>query len=86
MQRPDFVSGFACTVDQDWVYSSSMAMTPQVAFVTGASRGIGRGIAIELARLGFSIAINYAQRQEVALECKRRGTAFRIGIPPRRNC
>ena len=45
-------------------------MTPQVALATGASRGIGRGIAIELARLGF-IAINYAQRQEAALECKR---------------
>ena len=48
-----------------------MAITPQVALVTGASRGIGRGIAIELARLGFSIAINYAQRHEAALECKR---------------
>ena len=59
-----------------------MAMNPQVALVTGASRGIGRGIAIELARIGFSIAINYlesadmespahAQRQEAVLECKR---------------
>jgi len=47
-----------------------MAITPQVALVTGASRGIGRGIAIELARLGFSIAINFARSQEAALECK----------------
>jgi NAD(P)-dependent dehydrogenase (short-subunit alcohol dehydrogenase family) len=46
-------------------------MSPKVALVTGASRGIGRGIAIELARVGFGIAINYAQSQEAALECKR---------------
>jgi NAD(P)-dependent dehydrogenase (short-subunit alcohol dehydrogenase family) len=48
-----------------------MATNAKVALVTGASRGIGRGIAIELARLGFSIAINYAQSQKAALECKR---------------
>jgi NAD(P)-dependent dehydrogenase (short-subunit alcohol dehydrogenase family) len=48
-----------------------MAITPHVALVTGASRGIGRGIAIELARLGFSIAINYARSQEAARECQR---------------
>jgi NAD(P)-dependent dehydrogenase (short-subunit alcohol dehydrogenase family) len=32
----------------------------QVALITGASRGIGRGIALELARLGFNLVVNYA--------------------------
>ncbi|MDA3961760.1 MAG: 3-ketoacyl-ACP reductase [Planctomycetota bacterium] len=31
-----------------------------LALVTGASRGIGRGIAIELGRLGWRVAVNYA--------------------------
>jgi len=31
-----------------------------VVLVTGASRGLGRGIAIELAKSGYSVAINYA--------------------------
>ena len=35
---------------------SSLAPT---ALITGASRGIGRGIAIELARSGFDLVINY---------------------------
>lgn len=33
-------------------------MTRPVAFITGASRGIGRGIAIELAKQGFDLAGN----------------------------
>ena len=37
-----------------------------VALVTGASRGIGRGIALELARQGWDVCINYLQHREAA--------------------
>jgi 3-oxoacyl-[acyl-carrier protein] reductase len=43
-------------------------MAPKTALVTGASRGIGRGIALELARSGFRIAINYAGNAAAAAE------------------
>jgi enoyl-[acyl-carrier protein] reductase III len=33
----------------------------KTALITGASRGIGQGIALELARLGADVAINYAR-------------------------
>ena len=38
----------------------------QVALVTGSSRGIGRGIALELAREGWDICVNYIQNQSAA--------------------
>lgn len=40
-----------------------------VSLVTGAGRGIGRGIAIELARLGHAVVINYAGNADAAAEC-----------------
>jgi 3-oxoacyl-[acyl-carrier protein] reductase len=40
----------------------------KAALVTGASRGIGRGIAVELARAGWRVAINYAARKDAAAE------------------
>jgi 3-oxoacyl-[acyl-carrier protein] reductase len=43
-------------------------MPKKSALVTGASRGIGRGIAIELARAGYRVAINYAGNADAADE------------------
>ncbi|MFN3651105.1 MAG: SDR family NAD(P)-dependent oxidoreductase [Armatimonadota bacterium] len=49
----------------------------QVAVVTGASRGIGRGCAVELARCGARVVINYRSHGEeadaVAEECRAAG-------------
>ena len=39
---------------------------PAAALVTGASRGLGRGIALELARRGLSVAVHYAKNREAA--------------------
>jgi 3-oxoacyl-[acyl-carrier protein] reductase len=42
----------------------------RVALVTGASRGIGRGIAIELARIGCDVMINYVFNAAAADEAR----------------
>ncbi|ERI14563.1 3-oxoacyl-ACP reductase [Ochrobactrum sp. EGD-AQ16] len=45
-----------------------MTEQAKIALVTGASRGIGRAIAIGMAKRGFDVAINDIQRQQDALQ------------------
>ncbi|MCL4194967.1 MAG: SDR family NAD(P)-dependent oxidoreductase, partial [Thermoguttaceae bacterium] len=40
----------------------------RAAIVTGGSRGIGRGICLELGRLGYAVVVNYATRPDAAEE------------------
>jgi 3-oxoacyl-[acyl-carrier protein] reductase len=59
-----------------------------VALITGSSRGIGRGIALELAKIGFDLVINYASNskaaKKTAIDCvalaKKSGHSIRAKI------
>jgi len=41
---------------------------PPVVLVTGASRGLGRGIALACARAGFGVAVHYDRNEPAAIE------------------
>ena len=52
----------------------------RVALISGASRGIGRGIALELAKIGYNLVINYAANEgaarQTAQECEEAGAVM----------
>lgn len=47
-----------------------------VAIVTGSSRGIGKGIALQLAQNGYDLVINYAGNQEAAKQTQSEAQAL----------
>jgi 3-oxoacyl-[acyl-carrier protein] reductase len=50
------------------MFSTTRPLYGQTAIVTGASRGIGRSIAVALGRAGAHVVVNYLKSQEAALE------------------
>jgi NAD(P)-dependent dehydrogenase (short-subunit alcohol dehydrogenase family) len=61
------------------------ALTGKTALVTGASRGIGRGIAERLGRDGARVAVHYGTNEEAAKETvaaieSAGGSAFALGV------
>jgi 3-oxoacyl-[acyl-carrier protein] reductase len=46
-------------------------LSSPVALVTGGSRGLGRGICLELARAGYAVVVNFASSRDAAEETLR---------------
>lgn len=55
-----------------------MSMEKQTAIITGAARGIGRAIALRLARDGVNVVINYTSAEKEAEETARK--AEKLGV------
>lgn len=53
-------------------------MSDKVALVTGSSRGIGRGIALTLAKKGWDIVINYRGNRQAAEETQTAAEKFGV--------
>jgi 3-oxoacyl-[acyl-carrier protein] reductase len=78
----------ACSEDYDMVLIPNLSN--RVALVTGASRGIGRAVALALAAAGADVAVNYREREveagEVAAAVRatgRRAIAVRADVSDR---
>ncbi len=52
-------------------------MAKKVVLVTGASRGIGKAIAVKFAKKGYNVIINCAHREQELMQTKKKSKAIR---------
>ncbi len=57
-------------MSSDHIKDQSVATAGGAVIVTGASRGLGRGIAVSLAEAGYSVVINYQNNARAAEETR----------------
>ena len=55
-----------CIADGSQLHGCMRKLDGKIALVTGASKGIGAGIALSLAKEGAAVAVNYASDREGA--------------------
>ncbi|ORY65288.1 versicolorin reductase [Pseudomassariella vexata] len=75
---PSAVQDVASSVEQQPMSNQTKPLAGKVALITGAGRGIGRGIALELGKRGANIVVNYGrsskQADEVVSELSKLGS------------
>jgi 3-oxoacyl-[acyl-carrier protein] reductase len=63
------------------MFSDAMERHEAVVLITGGSRGLGRGIAMNAAEMGFSVGVNYAGNRNAAEETL--GLCAKRAVSPR---
>jgi 3-oxoacyl-[acyl-carrier protein] reductase len=73
---------------RNWLYRQgiSLSLKNHTAIITGAARGIGRSICLELARQGCNIAFNYRSSSAQANQLADQLTAMDVGVFPIQSC
>src|SRR5512142_574748 len=70
------------TVEQPVPFGMKNELKGTVALVTGASRGIGRAIAVALGKAGADVAVNFLSREaEARSVCSQIETSGRRALP-----